>query len=102
MHLAKAVTYRAHKNYLTVSYRVSIFVCSECSGFLFFHRLHKKAVLVIYHLRGCFVNREKCILHVNKEVIKYDYEVYKSEEKERRKTNENQFKFQEPIKENKN
>ena len=34
-------------------------------------------------------------------MIKYDYEVYKSEEKERRKTNENQFKFQEPIKENK-
>ena len=28
-------------------------------------------------------------------MIKYDYEVYKSEEKERRKTNENQFKIQE-------
>ena len=48
------------------------------------------------------INREKCVLHVNKEVINYDYEAYKSEEKERRKTNENQFKFQEPIKENKN
>ena len=28
------------------------------------------------------------MLHVNKEVINYDYEAYKSEEKERRKTNE--------------
>ena len=28
------------------------------------------------------------MLHVNKEVINYDYEVYKLEEKERRKTNE--------------
>ena len=37
------------------------------------------------------------MLHVNKEVKGYDYEAYKSEEKERRKTNENQFKIQKSI-----
>ena len=30
-------------------------------------------------------------------MINYDYEAYKSEEKERRKTNENQFKIQKSI-----
>ena len=31
------------------------------------------------------------MIHVNKEVINYDYEAYKSEEKERRKTNESKI-----------
>ena len=96
--------------------------CSECSGFLFFLKPYKNAVLVIYHLRwnennlwifaergvktafsfstkwgDILIGRSKCVLHVNKEVINYDYEAYKSEEKERRKTNENQFKIQKSI-----
>ena len=42
------------------------------------------------------------MLHVNKEVKGYDYEAYKSEEKERRKTNEIKIAIQKTTTKNKN
>ena len=43
------------------------------------------------------IDREKCVLHVYKEVICFDYAAYKSEEKERRKTNEIKIGIQKSI-----
>ena len=61
----------------------------------------KNAILILSR-EDILINREKCVLQVNKEVINYDYEDFKSEEKERRKTNENQFSIQKSITEIKN
>ena len=41
------------------------------------------------------------MLHVNKEVINYDYEAYKPEEKERRKSNEIKIRIQKTTAKNK-
>ena len=43
------------------------------------------------------IDREKCELHVNKEVICFDYAAYKPEKKERRKTNEIKIGIQKSI-----
>ena len=50
------------QNYLTVSNRISIFVCSECSGFLFFPQPNKNAILILSLLRGYFNQpRKVCV-----------------------------------------
>ena len=38
-------------SYLTVSIGYLFLLCPKCSGFLFFLKPYKNAVLVIYHLR---------------------------------------------------
>ena len=91
--------YIASTQKLSNSILSDIYFCGvlNVAAFYFSLRPSENSVLVIYHLRGYFYRPLKCVLHVNKEVKGYDYEAYKSEEKERRKTNENQFKIQKSI-----
>ena len=104
MHALGESRYIASTQKVIWQYQSDIYFCGVLNVAAFYFSLNciKNRFSFSTKWGDILIGRSKCVLRVNKEVINYDYEAYKSEEKERRKTNENQFEFQEPITENKN